>query len=81
MKKPLIIKLGKEKYPAETGVDYDDDVSVWQNVPGGWWLNHHACKYIMFCLVHKDNNDITTRPTHQLPGHLRAKAREKKEKV
>ncbi len=41
---PLIIKLWKEKYPMETGVDYDDDVSVWQNVPNGWWLNHNACK-------------------------------------
>jgi hypothetical protein len=25
MKCPLIIKLWKEKYPAESGVDYDDD--------------------------------------------------------
>jgi hypothetical protein len=39
MKKPLIIKLWKEKYPDETGVDYDDNVSVWQNIPDGWWLN------------------------------------------
>ncbi len=28
MKRPLIIKLWKEKYPEETGVDYDDDASV-----------------------------------------------------
>jgi hypothetical protein len=26
MKRPLIIKLWKEKYPAESGVDYDDDI-------------------------------------------------------
>ena len=28
MKHPLIIKLWKEKYPDETGVDYDDKVFV-----------------------------------------------------
>jgi hypothetical protein len=28
MKHPLIIKLWKEKYPAESGVDYDKDISV-----------------------------------------------------
>jgi len=81
MKKPLIIKLWKEKYPTETGVDYDDDVSVWQNIPDGWWLNHDACKYILSCLVHKDNKDITTKPTHQPPGHSRVEARERKEKA
>jgi hypothetical protein len=42
MKRALIIKLWKEKYPAESGVDYDDDISVWANIPKGWWLNHVA---------------------------------------
>jgi hypothetical protein len=81
MKKPLIIKLWKEKYPMETSVDYDDDVSVWQNIPDGWWLNHDAYKYILSYLVHKDNKDITTKPMHQPPGHLRVEARERKEKA
>ncbi len=35
MKCPLIIKLWKEKYPDVTGVDYNDDVSVWANIPEG----------------------------------------------
>ncbi len=81
MKKPLIIKLWKEKYPDETGVDYDDDVSVWQNILDGWLLNHDVCKYILACLVHKDNKDILTRPTQQPPGHSRVEARERKEKA
>ena len=33
MKRALIIKLWKEKYPAESGVDYDDNISVWANIP------------------------------------------------
>jgi hypothetical protein len=81
MKKPLIIKLWKEKYHDKNSVDYDDDVSVWQNIPNGWWLNHDVCKYILACLVHKDNKDITTRPTQQPPGHSCVEARERKEKA
>ncbi len=74
MKRPLIIKLKKEKYPAESGVNYEDDISVRANIPEGWWLNHDVCKYILTCLVHKDNKDITTKPTQQSPGHSRIEA-------
>jgi hypothetical protein len=81
MKKSLIIKLWKEHYPEETGFDNDDNVSIWQNIPIGWWLNHNVCKYILSCLVHKDNKDITTRPTQQPPGHSRVEARERNEKT
>jgi hypothetical protein len=81
MKRALIIKLWKEKYPAESGVDYDDDISVWANIPKGWWLNHDFCKYILSCLVHKDNKDISTKPTEQPPGHSRIEARGRKEKA
>jgi hypothetical protein len=81
MKRPLIIKLWKEKYPAESGVDYDDDISVWANIPEGWWLNHDVCKYILSCLVHKDNKDISTKPTEQPRGHSRIEARGRKEKA
>ncbi len=34
-------------------VDYDDDISVWANIPKGWWLNHDLCKYILSCLIHR----------------------------
>jgi hypothetical protein len=36
MKRPLIIKLWKEKYPDVIGVDYDEDISVRANIPKGW---------------------------------------------
>jgi len=72
MKRALIIKLWKEKYPAESGVDYDNK---------GWWLNHDFCKYILSCLIHKDNKDISTKPTDQPPGHSRIEARSRKEKA
>ena len=44
-------------------------------------MNHDACKFILSCLVHKDNKDITTRPKYQLPGHSCVEARERKEKA
>ncbi len=81
MKRPLIIKLWKEKHPAESGVDYNEDISVWGNIPKGWWLNHGICKYILSCLVHKDNKDIMTKPTQQPPGHSRMEARGRNEKA
>ncbi len=44
-------------------------------------MNHDVCKYILACLVHKDNKDITTRPTQQPPGHSCIEARERKERA
>ncbi len=44
-------------------------------------MNHDVYKYILSCLIHKDNKDITTRPTQQPPGHLRVEARGRKEKA
>jgi hypothetical protein len=79
MKRALII--WKEKYLAESGVDYDDDISVWANILKGWWLNNDFCKYILSCLVHKDNKDISTKPTEQPPDHSRIEARGRKEKA
>jgi hypothetical protein len=81
IKRLLNIKLWKEKYPDVTGVDYDDNVSVWANIPKGWWLNHDICKYILSCLVQKENKDITTNPTTQPPGHTCIEARGRIEKA
>ena len=81
MRRPRIIKLWKEKYPAEIGINYDNGISDWANIPDGWWLNHDVCKYIISCLVHKDNKDITTKSTHQPPGHSRLEARGRKVKA
>ena len=44
-------------------------------------MNHDACKYILSCLVHKDNKDISTKPTEQPPGHSCIEARGRKEKA
>ena len=44
-------------------------------------MNRDICKYILSCLVHKDNKDITTKPTQQPPGHSCIEARGRKEKA
>ncbi len=44
-------------------------------------MNHDTCKYILSCLVHKENKDITTYPATQPPGHTRVEARGRKEKA
>jgi hypothetical protein len=49
-------------------------------IPHDWWLADESCKYILSVLVHKDNKDISTKPTKQSPGPTRAVQREKKTK-
>ena len=44
-------------------------------------MNHDFCKYILSCLVHKDNKDISTKPPEQPPGHSHIEARGRKEKA
>jgi hypothetical protein len=36
---------------------------------------------ILSCLLHKDNKDVTSKPTTQPPGHRRVVARERREKA
>jgi hypothetical protein len=60
------------------GLNYEDPVAVNKEIPPNWWLVDESCKYILSVLVHKDNKDISTRPTKQPPRPTRADVREKK---
>jgi uncharacterized protein YlbG (UPF0298 family) len=62
------------------GLDYDDPVAVNEVIPHDWWLADESCKYILSVLVHKDNKDISTKPTKQPPGPTREVVRGKKKK-
>jgi len=62
------------------GLDYDDPVAVNEEIPHSWWLADESCKYILSVLVHKDNKDISTKPTKQPPGPTRTLLRENKTK-
>jgi hypothetical protein len=53
-------------------------VDVAHHIPPKWWLEHDCCKYILLCLVHKNNNDISAKPTTQPPGHTREGARDRR---
>jgi hypothetical protein len=58
------------------GLNYNDPVAIDAEVPLGWWLRDDSCKYILSVFVHKDNKDISTRPTKLPPGPTRASVRE-----
>jgi len=45
-----------------------------------WWLESDSCKYILPCLVHKDNKDISTKPTALPAGPTREDVREQQRK-
>jgi hypothetical protein len=62
------------------GLNYDDPVAVNEEIPHSWWLADESCKYILSVLVHKDNKDISTKPTKQPPGPMRTAVRENKTK-
>jgi len=62
------------------GLNYDDPIAVNEEIPHSWWLADESCKYILSVLVHKDNKDLSTRPTKHPPGPTRAAVREKKSK-
>ena len=62
------------------GLNYDDPVAVNESIPHDWWLADESCKYILSVLVHKDNKDISTKPTKQPPGPTRTEVRENKTK-
>ena len=64
MREPIIRKLWIQKYPDRVDVNYDDPGSVSSKIPSWWWLHDDKCKYILSCLVHKDNKDLSTCPSN-----------------
>jgi hypothetical protein len=58
------------------GLNYNDPVTVDAEIPLGWWLRDNSCKYILSAVIHKDNKDISTRPTKLPPGPTCASVRE-----
>jgi hypothetical protein len=50
------------------GVDHEDDNSILQTVGTLWWLKHKSCKYMLMCLIHKDNPDLSTKSNKILLG-------------
>jgi hypothetical protein len=58
--------------------------SAWDvahHIPPKWCLEHDCCKYSLSCLVHKDNKDVSAKPTTQPPGHMREVARDRRARV
>ena len=52
---------------------------MWEAIPDGWWLTSETCKFMLACLVHKDNKDISSRPTNLPRGRSRIAAQKEKE--
>jgi hypothetical protein len=50
------------------GVDYDNDVDIYNYRSPLWWLEHESSKYMLAIFVHKDNKDILSNPMRLPPG-------------
>jgi hypothetical protein len=57
------------------GVDYEDDKSILQAFGILWWLKHKSCKDMLMCLIHKNNPDLSTKPTKLPPGIIHKESR------
>jgi hypothetical protein len=62
-------------------LNYDDPIAVAVEIPATWWLEHKSCKYVLSLLVHKDNKDISTKPTMLPPGPTLKMVREKSKQI
>ena len=76
MKEPIICKLWIQKYPDRVDVNYHEPGSVNSKIPSWWWLTDDKCKYILSCVVHKDNKDLSTSPSNLPAGQSRKGIRE-----
>ncbi len=54
---------------------------MWDAIPDDWWLSNETCKYMLACLMHKDNKDISVKPTKLVPGWTQRKACQEKERA
>ena len=61
-------------------MDYDDPIVVNNEIPTNWWMESDCSKYILSFLVHKDNKEISTRPTKLPAGPTRVDVRDKSNK-
>ena len=53
---------------------------MWHAIPDGWWLTSETCKFMLACLVHKDNKDLSCHPTKLPPGRTRKELRKDKKR-
>ena len=64
-------------------MDYNGLESVCAAIHDGWWPMRKTCKFMLACLVHKDNKDISLCPITMKspPGHSCIAARQEKEQA
>ncbi len=56
-------------------------MDVAHQIPDKWWSEHVSSKFILSCLVHKDNKDVSAKLTTRPLGHTRIVARERRDRA
>ena len=70
-------KLICRKYASRKGAKkkYDDIMEAWDDIPTGWWLEHHSTVHILAMMVHRQSPTITAAAAHAEPGPTRDEQR------
>ncbi len=77
----LILKIQLFRRWGVSGINYNDNESIFSHIPDAWWLEGESCKWMLSVLVHKDNPDVCSDPTAVAAGTTRALARKEKQKA
>jgi len=62
--KKFIVRKGAKKV-------YEDVMDAWEDVPVGWWLEHHSIVFLLALMVHRQSPTITAVAAVAAPGQTR----------
>ena len=70
-------KLICKKYASRKGgkKQYDDILDAWDEMPTGWWLEHHSIVHVLAVMVHRQSPTIIAAAAHADPGPTRDQQR------
>ena len=66
-------KLICKKFIGRKGAkkQYDDVTEAWDDIPPGWWLEHHSIVFALALMVHRQSPTITAAAASVEPGPTR----------
>ena len=70
-------KLICQKYAARKGAKkvYVDVTDAWDEIPEGWWMEHHSIVFILALMVHRQSPSIINAAALAAPGQTRNEQR------
>ena len=58
----------QEVHIEEWSKKYDDIIETWDDMPTGWWLEHHSIVHVLAVMVHCQSPTFIAAAAHAEPG-------------